>query len=494
MRNAIFFLLWGLFYLFFWQEAFGLNLVVFALLLQFTARLFFGAEGLILKREWPYILAFALSAYGVLMLNSALSLTSFILINIGYLSFIWQAQLSVGEHFVNGLIRGFNIKQYLLPQRFGKGPRVAASFFSLVKLSLVPLILFMVFFGLFRAGNPIFRNWSNGFKALIDQLFADFSWALFWLMILGFLVLRMVFLSGKSWPLRFKVGDDLIRSKKAQSKRRFKINALRREYKMALLVFASLNILLLCLNSIDIPSFWFGFEMPEGFSLKEFLHEGVAFLMISLILAAAVVFYFFRKNINFYPHNKLLTVLAKLWIIQNGILSISVILRTAYYIDFHGLANGRIAVLSVMTVVLYSLFLLYQKVNAIRSHAYVFKKVSLYVMFLLAGMSAWDWDSSTARYNLAHGQINEIDVDNYLDLHPRVYPLIYAQLDRVEVQIKAHANNERRWINYQDLDAFRKALDRRRDHYLKQEQKQGIWSWNWADQRATTLLSRPSRS
>jgi len=488
MRNAVFFGLWLLYYFFFWQEGIGLNLVLFALLLNLSSR-FFQSEIGLRKGEWPYLLAFALSAFGILGLNSAISIASFILINVAYLSFIWGPEYSVIEHFANGLIRIFNVQKAILPARLIQRSSSARGVYSVLRLSILPLGIFLVFFALFRAGNPIFKEWSNGFTYLFQNLFVDFSWALFWFMVLGLLILRMVFLQNKNWPLVFNIGDRLERGRLKGLKRMFPLNGLRREYRMALMTFISLNALLLAVNIIDIRWFWFGFEMPQNFSLKEFLHEGVAFLIASLLFAASMVFYFFRNNLNFYPQEKWLGILAKIWIVQNAILAISVVLRTYYYIDFHGLANGRIIVISIISVVLVGLYLLYRKVDGKRSHAYVFRYVSIYVMLMFGAMSMWDWDRSIATFNLSHGRINEIDVDNYLNLHPRVYPVIFENMDRVEAQISAHQSNNDRWIRFSDIASFEQALEDRRRNYLKVEASEGLWSWNLADAKAVERLN-----
>ncbi len=487
MRNAIFLFLWLLFYLFFWREGFGFNLIGFALLLHLSSRIF-QEQFRLREGEWSYVLAFLLSAFGLIYLNSALSITSFILINVAYLSFIWGPKLSVSEHFVHGFIRIFNVRQPLLPGMAvgAKGPVGGA--YSVLRLVILPLVIFLVFFALFRAGNPIFKDWSNGFTTFLTRLFKDFSWELFWFLLLGLTLVRSVLLRNKSWPLSFRAGDFLKRGRKRGFKRSFRIVALRREYRMALMVFSSLNILLLIVNLIDIRWYWFGFEMPKGFSLKEFLHEGVAYLIATLILAATVVFYYFRYNLNFYPKNRVLKLLSRIWIIQNAILAISVLLRTYYYIDFHGLANGRIIVITIISIVLFGLVLLYKKVGEQRSHAYVFRNVSLFVMLLLGAMSVWDWDGSIARYNLQHGRINEIDVDNYLRLHPRVYPDLYANLDRIEAQINAHNGNEERWIYYSDIADFQKRLDELSESFLSKQGREGYASWNYADLQAQKQL------
>jgi len=259
---------------------------------------------------------------------------------------------------------------------------------------------------------------------------------------------------------------------------------------MAIMVFISLNLLLLVVNVIDIKWFWFGFEVPKQFSLKEFLHEGVAYLIISILMASAVVFIFFRNNLNFYPKAKSLRILARIWLIQNGILVISVCLRTVYYIDFHGLAYGRIVVISTLLVVSCGLFLLYRKVGLHHHSAFVFRRVSAFSMLLLAILSTMDWDQKISAYNLNNGRISEIDVDNYLRMHPRTYPLIYENLDIVEEQIKAHQSNTTRWIKYVSIEDFKETLDLNAQNFIEEREDLGFWSWNYADGKALEKLQR----
>ena len=135
------------------------------------------------------------------------------------------------------------------------------------------------------------------------------------------------------------------------------------------------------------------------------------------------------------------------------------------------------------------LFLLNRKLREARNYSYVFRHVSLYSLLLIAGLSLWDMDSSIVRHNLSHGRINEIDVDNYLRLNSRVLPIIYANLDRIEEQINAHQANDVRWIKYRDIEDFSRALETRKEVFLRGETKQSFWSWNWADAKSKKSLA-----
>lgn len=486
MRNVVFLGLWVLYYLLFWQEVPGINLLLFAILVL-TGQRYTQGNWSLQAGEWVYIIAFLLSGLGLILHNSILSIVVFFMVNFSYFSFMGGPKKSPLEHLFYSGIRVFNAKEPLM--RLGaKGPKKMGGFYAILRLVLLPLLIFILFFQLFRAGNPMFKEWSDSFTYWFWDLFDEFSWDLFWFLFLGFFLLRSILLENRAWTKLLSDQRVISRDKQGLKHRSFKILGLKSEYQMALMVFGSLNLLLVAVNLIDIRWFWFGFEMPAQFSLKEFLHEGVAYLIASLILAATVVFYFFRAKLNFYPKSRPLKILGRIWIIQNGILTISVFLRTFYYIDFHGLAYGRIVVLSTLLVVSFGLVYLFLKLQHLQTTSFLIRKVSVFAMLLLSFLSVLDLDHHISKYNLEHGRINEIDVDNYLRMHPRTYPLVYANLDRIEQQIKSHQSNSRRWITYSNLEDFKRSLDYRKDRYLVEEAKQGFWSWNLADARAVKDL------
>src|SRR5436190_305225 len=137
------------------------------------------------------------------------------------------------------------------------------------------------------------------------------------------------------------------------------MNPLERERRMGMVLLVVVNALLLVVNVIDISWVWFDFEVPENFSLKQFVHEGTWMLIISILLSILILLHLFRGNLNFYRRTHALKLLASLWIGQNFILGISVFLRNYHYIGFHGLAYKRIGVIVFLALVLVGLVTLY---------------------------------------------------------------------------------------------------------------------------------------
>jgi len=176
--------------------------------------------------------------------------------------------------------------------------------------------------------------------------------------------------------------------------------SLKNEYKTGLILLFSLNTLLFLVNLTDVFSVWFGFDESNPGNLKSYVHEGTYVLIFTILLAMGVLIYLFRKNLNFFPNNTLLKRLSYLWIAQNVLLTLSVGLRNARYIDFHGLAYKRIGVVIFLILTLYGLWMMYRKVRERKSIYFLLEQNAWAVYFVLLLACAVNWDVFITRYNL----------------------------------------------------------------------------------------------
>jgi hypothetical protein len=228
-----------------------------------------------------------------------------------------------------------------------------------------------------------------------------------------------------------------------------------------------------------------GFEVPLDFNLKQFVHEGTYLLILSILISIGIVLYFFRGSLNFFPKNKAILILGKVWIIQNVILTISVFLRNYHYIDYHGLAGKRIGVIIFLSMVVFGLVTLFIKVYKRKTAAYLLRINGWFILFTLVLMSCLHWDRIIVTHNLNHDNPAEIDVDYYLQLSPTVYPILFKNLDIVEEQMQAHLErkNKERWLSYVEIDQFEEQLEYKTSIYLERISKNDWPSWNFADAR-----------
>ncbi|MGI4736345.1 MAG: DUF4153 domain-containing protein [Janthinobacterium lividum] len=199
---------------------------------------------------------------------------------------------------------------------------------------------------------------------------------------------------------------------------------LRKEWLAAVVSFGLLNALLLVVNVVDINWIWLGFDPSSVADLTQFVHEGTYVLIFSILLAAGIMLWFFRRNLNFYqPGLPLLRWGATLWVLQNGVLAISVGLRNYYYIVHTGLAYKRIGVYGFLLLTLFGLGTVLLKIWQRRSAFNLVRLNSWAAYTLLLGLAAGNWEIWIAEYNLQAG-FARLDIGFLLRMPARVLPVL----------------------------------------------------------------------
>ena len=201
---------------------------------------------------------------------------------------------------------------------------------------------------------------------------------------------------------------------------------LRKEWLAAVACFGLLNALLLVVNAVDVRWLWFGFRPAADFDLTQFVHEGTYLLIASILLAAGIMLWFFRRNLNFYqPGLPLLRGGATLWVAQNVVLAGSVGLRNYYYITYTGLAYKRIGVCFFLLLTLFGLGTVGLKIWQRRSAFSLFRLNAWAAYAVLLLMAAGTWEIWMARSNL-QPRFRTLDIGFLLDMPPRVLPELLA--------------------------------------------------------------------
>ncbi|HRH38625.1 MAG TPA: DUF4173 domain-containing protein, partial [Flavobacteriales bacterium] len=232
------------------------------------------------------------------------------------------------------------------------------------RIAILPLIIAIVFFQLYRVGNPKFETLTAGFLNGLWDAVGDLLEFLFTRHVFFFLF-AMALCAGLLYrfapqvvvQVEQRLNDALIRTrlKRLHWQAPRAMDPLERERRMGIVLLVIANVMLVVVNVIDIDWVWFGFEVPKDFSLKQFVHEGTWTLIASIVLSMLVLLHLFRRNQNFYWRNTWLKRLALLWVAQNVVLCVSVFLRNYHYIAYHGLAYKRIGVIAFVVLVLVGL-------------------------------------------------------------------------------------------------------------------------------------------
>jgi hypothetical protein len=288
-----------------------------------------------------------------------------------------------------------------------------------------------------------------------------------------------------------KYGETIIRKRKKRPVNKY-LNGrsglkqkLKNEFRIGLIMIILVNVLLLTINIIDIITIWFGFEYTPHFDLKQFVHEGTYLLTLSILLSILIMVWFFRKNINFFPGKKQLQVLSYIWIVQNLILLVSVIIRNLHYIEYFGLAYKRIGVFLFLSLVVFGLITLYIKIKEIKSTFFLIRLNSwaVYIGFVLFAMP--DWDIIIAKHNLQHPFKNNIETSYLLTLDDKALPLIDQRKDILK---QSEQYNTYRYF----YDSYENVYYDRVDHFTSSYPERSVFSWNLADEKAYEYFKNKS--
>ena len=472
----------------FWEEQMGLNTLIFSSVMGFFLYILYRKEALSPSAK-ILLGGTLLSALMVVVHNSMMSKFIHIVSFAGLVGFIQQRELRfLWYACVLGFAGVFETPLKLQRQLKGSGA-YSQNFnraFRFLKIGFIPVLILGVFYVLYYVANPNFATFSDRFWGNILWIWQwDISFARIIFTIASiFICAGILFPSGiKSflWAEQNKT-EDLERRRPSFSaiKNAFSTIGLKNEYQAGLFLIFSLNVLLLLVNLTDIFYVWFGFGENTPQNLKTYVHEGTYLLIIAILLAMAVLLYFFRKNLNFYPKRKYLLLGAYIWIVQNAILAVSVGIRNYHYIDFHGLAYKRIGVIIFLALVFYGLWTMYQKIKDHKTLHFLLSKNAWALYAILLSCSSINWDVFITRYNLTTPTKGAVDLTF----------MLRDVSDKNLFLLKEHS------ATLQSLDSYPVVEQERITHMLNWKEKDFLarnkqlgWpSWNFSDHRNSKYL------
>ncbi|TCD10598.1 DUF4173 domain-containing protein [Pedobacter frigidisoli] len=501
-------LLGGLLFNFlFWKERLALNLFIYsAYLLMITV---INPDVIKSTKLKIYGLAHILASVLVVINNSDLTLVSYYISLILFIGFAHNQQIrTVFITFLAAVIQmvtvPFNALQNLSKVRIGN--LNLKPVFKLIKYIFIPFIIVTLFTCLYSAANEVFGNAINTLLTNVSNLIYDvlhfffkdliinrIAFFIFGLILSGGLIITFFNKGLALAELKYK--EQLLRIRSEFKKKTVWFEfaqvftgdlllrklALKTEFITGLISFIALNLLLLFLNIIDIWWLWLG----KGKALAETnysaeLHDGTNALIFSIIMAMAVIVYFFRGNLNFYSKSKVLRILAYAWMIQNFILIISVFIRDAHYIEFHGLTHKRIGVIVFAILCIIGLATVYFKVAKQKTFFYLLKINGNIWFVLLLAFSIINWDVFIVKYNLAHKETIAFDSDYLLSLSDKTLPV----LDKNRMKLQ-HTESKSEYgteiAKPETLAANQQKLNQRIGFFKERYERVSWVSWNLQD-------------
>jgi len=298
---------------------------------------------------------------------------------------------------------------------------------------IIPVAIIILFIIIYASASSVFyKQFEEIFKAIGDFLRSiDFLFVV--MLIFGLVVGNALFMKTPSVGLLKNDinSHDILFRKKTRHFFPFKMNGLKMQYLSGVILLISLNVLILYFNILDFIYLWFGFKWDGSF-LKEFVHEGTWLLVFSVFLSAGIALFFFKGNLNFFSKNKWLKRLVIIWIVQNMIMVVSVVLRNYWYINYFGLAYKRIAVLFFLLLTIVGLITIIIKIVSKKSSYYLWRVNGLALVFVLALTTCVNWDLHIAKFNFKHYDRALIDFRFMARLNNSALPYTYKSIEELE--------------------------------------------------------------
>ena len=305
-----------------------------------------------------------------------------------------------------------------------------------VLVLIIPILVILLFIGIYRASNPVFNDYMENIGVYLDKFwnfiikYVDMSVILTFILSLGISSFVLIRSTTPQFIEIDQKSSEFLKRKRGFSFVPFHNLSLKRELQSAIFLLVVLNGLLLLLNMIDMKSVWFGFEW-KGETLKDFVHEGTYYLIFSILISIAIILFYFRKNLNFYLKNKWLKRLSYVWLIQNGFLAITVLIRTFLYIQHFALAYKRIGVIIFLILTIYGLYTVFIKVKDKKSIFYLFKMNSFAFFMVLSVAALFNWDLIIAKYNFKHYETSFVHLDFMAGLSHKTLPYLDKSIEEL---------------------------------------------------------------
>ena len=319
---------------------------------------------------------------------------------------------------------------------------------------VITMILLLLFTSLYSQGNPDFAALFKN----VDLSFINFGGICFTFLGL-YLYLNIV----NSYNPEKLVETDLGFTNNLNSPQStFTQGTLQQLYYENLwgkIILGVLNLLLILYLVLDIIYLQKA-DVLSAAGHSQAVHQGVYSLIFSMVCAMAIIVFIFRGSLNFYQKNEGIKKLSYSWLLLNGGLILTTVIKNGMYILHSGLTYKRIGVFMFLILTAFGLVTVYLKIARKKSFVYLLRTNSIGFFAVMCLFAIIPWNLTVTTYNLKN--IPNPDVDYLLRLEDSNAPLLYeysakmphllsiSQLERIQRR-QAHflqKEKDKNWREY----------------------------------------------
>jgi hypothetical protein len=386
-----------IFLLLFYKESLGVNLAIFGLVLTSCICYFFQDR----FTERTHLILVVSAVLSCLAFAWYGDFASFLALALSLLFLQFKTQdpklkiiLVFPLVFLNGITsigRIFIFKQWLpegkIQQNWLK---------KLIAYFVIPALFLVVFFAAYCFG-------SDHFSALLTDYRWDFDFGT--LVVIGVLGFYISFSFWNYWvpdvcyDNAAILDNDFSAVSEVENKNTFSFLDLDFERKSGVISLLLLNAMLLVfIVTYNYEQF---FQVVDTSKLSAATHERVNAVVLSIVMAVGVILFYFKGGFNFDQKAASLKKLAKIWILLNGVLILSTMLKNAEYISFYGLTYKRLGVFAFLLLALIGLVFTFLKISKQKTNAYLFNQTVWCFYGTLLFCSFINWGDFITAYNIS---------------------------------------------------------------------------------------------
>jgi len=298
-------------------------------------------------------------------------------------------------NFFTFICRFFNFEKWL--PKFNTSGMLQKT----IAIIFIPAIFIVVFFCIYTYG-------SDHFATLFENIEFDFNFLdFFGLAILGF------FIAFNFWNFSverfiYKQNhylDNTFSDKDKSQKASFSFMTFELERTSGIITFLVLNVMLLFfIFTYNYEQFY---ELPKTPSqLSDETHERVVAVIFSIIMAIAVIMFYFKGAFNFDKNAGILKALAKIWVVFNAVLIFSAIAKNTEYVQQLGLTYKRLGVYAFLILSIIGLVITFMKIQKQKTNAFLFNQMVWYFYGMILVCSYFNWGGMATQYNIQHHKGN----------------------------------------------------------------------------------------
>lgn len=291
-------------------------------------------------------------------------------------------------NFFTFIVRVFRLDDWL-PSR-----NISGFTQKLISMVVIPLILLIVFFGIYSLGSSHFEHFFDNWEWDINPAYV------FLLSILGFFIAFNFFnysVPKFIYQQNHHLKDDFLQEDKVP-KSTWGFMDIDAERTSGVISLFALNILLVFfIFTFNYEQFYEFKKTPDQLSVET--HERVNAVIMSIIMAIVVILFYFKNQFNFDKKAGFLKILAKIWIILNAVLVFSAFAKNWEYIQNYGLTYKRLGVIAFLTLSLIGLIYTFIKIQKQKTNAFLFNRMVWFVYGILLICSYINWGGIITAHN-----------------------------------------------------------------------------------------------